>query len=277
MAAPTVRKLGEALGGEIAGLDLSRPIDGETFAGIESALDEHLVLVFRDQQLDAPALAAFGQRFGLPRPHALKAYRHPDHDDVSYIRNVDDEGNIDPFGNIRATTWHADATYESELPRLAILHAREIPSSGGGTFFANMCAAYDALPESQQGRLASLVGLHGYATGPAGGYYKGKLDHSQEFPEQRRPGMTRHPRTGRAILNVNPMHVHGFECLNQTEALEIVEEMASHSVQDRFVYHHEWRVGDVLVWDEQATMHRGAGDAPEEERRVLLRTIVYPN
>ena len=134
MAAPTVRKLGEALGGEIAGLDLSRPIDGETFAGIESALDEHLVLVFRDQQLDAPALAAFGQRFGLPRPHALKAYRHPDHDDVSYIRNVDDEGNIDPFGNIRATTWHADATYESELPRLAILHAREIPSSGGGTF-----------------------------------------------------------------------------------------------------------------------------------------------
>jgi len=276
MAGLTVRKLGEALGGEIAGLDLAKPIDSEAFAGIESALDEHLVLVFREQDLDAPALAAFGQCFGVPRPHALKAYRHPDHNDVSYIRNVDDEGNIDPFGNIRATTWHADATYEAELPRLAILHARELPSSGGGTYFANMCAAYGALPRETQQRLTELVGLHGYATGPAGGHYKGQLDHSQEYPEQRRPGMRCHPRTGQPILFVNPMHVHGFDDLGQDESLDIVEAMAAHATQDRFVYHHQWRLGDVLVWDEQATIHRGAGDSPEGERRVLLRTIVYP-
>ena len=274
---PTIRPLADALGGEISYIDLSRPLDDATFARIEDALDRHLVLVFRDQQLDAPALAAFGRRFGTPRPHALQAYRHPDHDDISYIRNVDDDGNFDPFGKIRATTWHADATYEAELPRLAILHALEIPSSGGGTYFANMCAAYDALPTAKQQRLASLVALHGYATGPAGGYYKGKLDHSQDFPEQRRPGVMPHPRTGRPILYVNPMHVHGFEGLEQMEALELVEEMAAHSVQDRFVYHHEWRVGDVLIWDEYATLHRGAGNAPDGERRVLIRTIVYPN
>ncbi len=84
-------------------------------------------------------------------------------------------------------------------------------------------------------------------------------------------------KTGRPILFVNPMHVHGFEALGKKEALDIVKAMAAHATQDRFVYHHQWQVGDVLVWDEQATMHRGAGDSPEGERRVLLRTIVYPN
>ena len=273
----TVTRLSDALGAAISGVDLRESLDNITFEAIEAALDEHLVILFRDQDLDAPALAAFGQRFGAPRPHALQTYRHPDHDDISYIRNVDDTGNFDPFGHVRATTWHADATYEAELPRLAILHAREMPSSGGGTYFANMCAAYDALPPETQQQLTQRIGLHGYATGPAGSAYKGKLDPSQEYPEQRRPGMRHHPRTGRPILFVNPMHVHGFEGLGQDEALNIVEAMAAHATEDRFVYHHHWQVGDVLVWDEQATMHRGAGDSPEGERRVLLRTIVYPN
>ncbi len=274
---PHVKPLGKTLGGEISGIDLSGPLDDDTIAWIEDAFDRFQVLVFRNQDLDAPTLASFGRRFGRPRPHALERYRHPDHDDVSYIRNVDDAGNIDPFGQIRATTWHADATYEATLPRLAILHAREIPSAGGGTWFANMCTAYDALPGAMQQRLATLTGLHGYATGPAGRYYEGQLNAHQDYPEQRRPAVLAHPRTGRPILFVNPMHVHGFDGLSRDEALELVEELAAHSVRDRFTYHHAWRVGDVVMWDEYATMHRGAGDSAPGERRVLLRTIVYPD
>lgn len=274
---PTTRPLGDALGTEVTGIDLSQPLDDATITWIEDAFDRHPVLVFRDQTLDAPALAAFGRRFGTPRPHALERYRHPDHDDVSYIRNVDESGKIDPFGLVRATTWHADATYETALPRLAILHALEIPSSGGGTYFANMCAAHDGLPEATRQRLGSLVGLHGYATGPAGSYYEGQLNSHQDYPEQRRSAVMPHPRTGRPILFVNPMHVHGFEGMDDVDALELVEELAAHAVQDRFVYHHSWRAGDVLMWDECATMHRGAGDSAPEERRVLLRTIIYPD
>ena len=273
---PTLRPLGDALGTEVLGLDLSGPLDEPTITWIDEAFDRHLVLVFRNQKIDAPALADFGRRFGTPRPHALERYRHPDHDDVSYIRNVDDTGKIDPFGLVRATTWHADATYETELPRFAILHALEIPSSGGGAYFANMCTAYDALPEAMQQRLNSLVGLHGYATGPAGGHYEGQLNPDQVYHEQRRPAVARHPRTGRPILFVNPMHVHGFKDMERETALDLVEELASHSVQDSFVYHHAWRVGDLLMWDERATMHRGAGDSAPEERRILLRTIIYP-
>lgn len=273
---PHVKPLGGALGGEVSGIDLSHPLDNATFAWIEDAFDTYQVLVFRDQDLDAPRLAAFGRRFGTPRPHALERYRHTDHHDVSYIRNVDDAGNIDPFGHIRASTWHADATYEPVLPRLAILHALAIPSTGGGTWFTNMCAAYDALPAETQKRLAMLTGLHGYATGPAGRYYEGQLNAHQKYPERRRPAVLAHPRTGRPILFVNPMHVHGFDGMSQDDALRLVNVLAAHSVQDRFTYHHAWRVGDVVMWDEYATMHRGAGDSTPGERRILLRTIVYP-
>jgi len=272
-----LRPLSDALGAEVTGLDLSQPLVDAALAWIEDAFDAHQVLVFRNQRLDAPALAAFGRRFGIPRPHALERYRHPDHDDISYIRNVDDAGNFDPFGQIRATTWHADATYEESLPRLAILHALEVPVEGGGTLFANMCAAYNGLSEAMRRRLASLVGLHGYATGPAGSYYAGQLKAHQNYPEQRRPAVLTHPRTGRSILFVNPMHVHGFEGMDREAAHQLVEELAAHSVQDKYVYHHAWRIGDVLMWDEFATMHRGAGDSPSGQRRVLLRTIVYPD
>jgi len=83
--------------------------------------------------------------------------------------------------------------------------------------------------------------------------------------------------TGRPILFVNPMHTYGFVGMAQEEAWPLIEELAEHATQDRFVYYHRWRVGDVLMWDERATMHRGAGDYRPEERRIMLRTIVYPN
>ena len=88
---------------------------------------------------------------------------------------------------------------------------------------------------------------------------------------------TRDPVTGRPILFVNPLHTHGFQGMAKDEAWKLIEELAAHSTQDRFVYYHSWRVGDVLMWDEKATLHRGAGDYRPDERRVMLRTIVYPN
>jgi len=86
-----------------------------------------------------------------------------------------------------------------------------------------------------------------------------------------------HPVTGRPILFVNPMHTHGFEGMRREEAWQLIEELAAHATQERFTYYHSWQVGDLLIWDERATMHRGAGDYHPEERRIMLRTIVYPN
>ena len=276
--APQLRPLGATLGAEAVGVDLSR-LDDATFAWIKESFAEHPVLVFRDQRLGAADLAAFGRRFGVPRKHALVKYRHPDHEEVSWLTNVDEDGGIDWYGVKRATDWHTDSTYEEQLPLLAMLHALEIPSTKGGTIFADMRAAYDALPEATKQRLATLEGLHGRSTGPAGerlyGDDKGKTE--KRYTEVARPAVMPHPVTGRPILFVNPMHTHGFVGMAREGAWALIEELAAHATQERFVYYHQWRVGDVLIWDERATMHRGAGDYRPDERRVMLRTIVYPN
>ena len=277
--APELRPLGEALGTETLGVDLSQPIDDPTFAWIAQAFAEHPVLVFRNQHLGAAELAAFGSRFGAPQRHALVSYRYPGVPEVSWLRNVDDAGDIDWYGVKRATDWHTDSTYEEVLPRLAILHALEVPAAKGGTMFADMCAAYDALSPDMKERLANLVGLHGRSSGPAGerlyGDDKGATE--KKYDELPRPAVINHPVTGRPILFVNPMHTHGFEGMEREKAWELIEELAAHATQDCFTYYHSWRVGDLLMWDERATMHRGAGDYHPEERRVMLRTIVYPN
>ena len=280
MTARELRPLGPALGAEAIGVDLSKPLDAETFAWIEAAFAEHSVLVFCNQDLGPGELAAFGRRFGRPKIHSLVDYRHAEFPEVSWLTNVDKDGNIDWFGVKRATDWHTDSPYEEVPPRLAILHAKEVPSQKGGTMFADMRAAYEALDEAMKRRLEGLVGLHGRHDGPAGvRLYDGDPEQTLDraYSEKARPAVIRHMVTGRPILFVNPLHTHGFEGMTKDEAWRLIEELAEHSTQDRFVYYHAWRVGDVLMWDEQATMHRGAGDYRPNERRIMLRTIVYPN
>src|SRR3954451_15600799 len=275
---PQLRPLGETLGTEALGVDLSR-LDDATFGWIERAFAEHPVLVFRTQKLEAADIAAFARRFGAPRQHALVKYRHREYPEVSWLTNVEEDGRVDWYGVKRATDWHTDSTYEEEPPLLAMLYALEVPSAKGGTMFADMRAAFDALPEKTKQRLGGLTGLHGRSDGPAGeklyGDDKGKTE--KQYHEQPRPAVTRHPVTGRPILFVNPMHTHGFVGMQREEAWPLIEELAEHSTQDRFVYYHSWQPGDLLIWDERATMHRGAGDYAPQERRVMLRTIVYPS
>ena len=124
------------------------------------------MLVFRGQDLGAPELAAFGRRFGEPRPHALIKYRHAECPEVSWLTNVEETGKVDWYGVKRATDWHTDSTFEDTLPLLAVLHAKEVPSEKGGTMFADMRAAWEALPEARKQLLSGLTGLHGRSTVP---------------------------------------------------------------------------------------------------------------
>lgn len=275
-----LRPLGETLGTEALGVDLSRPVDAETLTWIEDAFAEHPVLVFREQNLGPAELAAFGRLFGRPKIHSLVDYRHADYPEVSWLTNVDKDGKIDWFGVKRATDWHTDSPYEEVPPRLAILHAKEVPSSKGGTMFADMRAAYDGLAPAMKERLAGMTGLHGRHDGPYGvRLYEGDPEQNldRKYTEKALPAIVSHPVTGRPILFINPLHTHGFAGMGKDDAWALIEELAEHSTQDRFVYYHSWRVGDLLMWDERATMHRGAGDYEPSERRIMLRTIVYPN
>ena len=195
---PQLRPLGETLGTEAIGIDLSQPMDDATNAWVQRAFADNPVLVFRDQDLTALELAAFGRRFGTPRMHALIKYRHADCPEVSWLTNVEEDGKVDWYGVKRATDWHTDSTYEDRLPLLAILHAREVPSEKGGTMFADMRAAYDALPEVRRQQLEGLTALHGRSIGPAGeklyGDEKGKTE--KVYKDVHWPAVTRHPVTG---------------------------------------------------------------------------------
>jgi alpha-ketoglutarate-dependent 2,4-dichlorophenoxyacetate dioxygenase len=156
-----------------------------------------------------------------------------------------------------------------------------VPSEKGGTMFVDMRAAYDTLPQDRKQLLAGLTGLHRRGTGPAGerlyGNEKGVVEKQYLVQDTQWPAVVRHPVTGREILFVNPMHTNGFVGMTQEESWPLIEELTEHATRDQAVYYHNWRVGDVVMWDERATMHRGAGDSRPEERRIMLRTIVYPN
>jgi taurine dioxygenase len=159
-----------------------------------------------------------------------------------------------------------------------MLHSLEIPSEKGGTMFADMRAAYDALPDQQKKRLDGLTAVHGDATGPAG-YRRGRKGtdptHEAGENESRHPAIRVHPVSGRRVLFVNPMHTVGFEGMDEAQAVRLIEELAAHATQEPFVYYHQWKVGDVVMWDEASTMHRNAGDYKPTDRRVFMRTIVF--
>jgi taurine dioxygenase len=280
-ASLSLRPLGKKLGTEIQEVDLSR-LDDATFAAIEEVFRDHPVLVFRDQRLGAAQLADFGARFGKLRPHILENYRHPDHPNVSFITNVAKDGSVDKFGVTRASSWHADETYDppEKLPRLAILHAVEVPQEKGGTIFADMYAAYETLAPAMKEKLARMTGRHGYTDGPdAWKIYEPEhiRQRNDGRPECLHPAVKPHPVTGRNVLFVNPTHCHGFVGMTNEESAPLIEELRDHSTRDDLTYYHAWRVGDVVIWDEIATMHRGAADAAPEARRIMLRTIVHPS
>src|SRR5258708_9103783 len=134
-----------------------------------------------------------------------------------------------------------------------MLHALEVRATKGGTMFANMCAAYEALPEAMKQRLAGLVGLHGRTDGPAGTKLytleENERMTDKKYPEQPRPAVIPHPVTGRPILFVNPMHVHGFVGMDPAAAWELIEELAAHSTPERLVCYPSWPVLPPPLFD----------------------------
>lgn len=271
-----LRKLGLTFAAEVSGIDLSQPLDAATFAALTEALYTHHLLVLHDQELAPAEFRAVAQQFGALQPHALRKYHHEDFADLSWLTNVKPDGVIDSFGVKRATTWHTDATSSEHPPAMAMLYAYEVPDSGGGTLFADMEAAFAALPKARRERLAGLTGLHRYAGGPGGAMYRNVLDpdQHQDRMDFRHPAVLTHPHTGRPILYVNSIHTRGFDGMTDAEGVSLVEDLMVHATRPELVYRHDWRAGDLVMWDEYGTMHRSAGDYPPEQRRVMLRALV---
>ena len=268
------------LGAEVAGIDVSQPLTASDVKAIVSAWSDRLVLIFHDQKLTDPELIAFSKNFGELDPPGPNPYGQPflrDHPELNVISNVVENGR--PIGNLGAgeAVWHADMTYVEIPPKAAMLHALEAPppESGGNTYFANMFAAYESLPENLKKAADGKIAVHDASTNSGGMLRKGY----KEVTDVRQTVGAHHPlvrtelQTGRKALFLGRRpnaYVLGLE-LAESEAL--LDALWAHATQPRFILCHQWKVGDLLMWNNVSVLHRRDPFDPET-RRVMHRSQI---
>jgi taurine dioxygenase len=273
-----VRKLADALGAEIEGLDLSRPIADDVFTEVRAAWLEHLVIRFRGQRLTDPQVLAFSRHFGEldpPGPNQLGRPFLADHPQMNVISNIK-QGGV-PIGGLGdgEAIWHADMTYVERPPMAAILYAIELPPAGGDTYWANMNLAYESLPAALKRRIAGLEAVHDATYNSAGVMRKGhkEVTDPRTAPGARHPLVRKHPETGRESLFLGRRRNSYLVGMELAESERLLDELWRHATQPRFTFCQQWRVGDVLIWDNRCTLHRRDAFDPAA-RRLLHRTQI---
>lgn len=278
-AAIAVLPTGAPLGAEILGVDLSQDLDTATLETIRRAWDEHLVLLFRDQQLNEPLLLAFARHFGELDPPGPNPYGRtilPEYPELNVISNVRDADGR-PIGNLGdgEAVWHADMTYIDTPPKGAIVYGVEIPSGQGDTYFANMITAYATLADELKQRIAGERAVHDAAHNSAGMLRQGyeKIDDVRQTPGVQHPLVRTDPATGRQALFLGRRPHAYIPGLSVQESEEVLDALWEHAGSMRFAWRHRWRVGDVLMWQNLWVLHRRDGFDPDT-RRVLLRAQI---
>ncbi|MCA8166379.1 MULTISPECIES: TauD/TfdA dioxygenase family protein [Burkholderia] len=267
-----------ALGAEIVGLDLSRPIGEDDFARIHRAHLDHHVVVFRDQRITPDEHVAFSARFGPLQRHVLAQFALPGHPEVLIVSNILENGQPIGLGDA-GHFWHSDLSYKEKPSLGSLLHAQELPAEGGDTLFANMHLAWDALPEALkrevEGRRAEHTYLARYAELQARSPWRPNLTPEQiaQVKAVDHPIVRTHPETGRRALFVSEHFTTRIVGLPEDESRALLDELFAHSVRDEFVYRHQWREHDLVFWDNRSLMHLAAG-TPDHLRRKLYRTTI---
>ena len=275
----SIRPLDAPLGAELAAADLARPLAPAERDAIADAWSRRLVLVARGQRFSDPELLAFTRRFGEldpPGPNPYGAAFLPEFPEINVISNVIEGGR--PIGNLGAgeAVWHADMTYVEVPPKAAVLHALEVPADGGGdTSFADMFAAWEALPDELRRAAEGRVAGHDASRNSAGLLRKGY----REVTDVRETVGARHPLvrtdrdTGRRALFLGRRRNAYVEGLEVAESEALLDALWTHATAERFRMRHRWRVGDVLVWSNLAVLHRREAFDPDA-RRVMHRTQI---
>jgi len=278
-----IKDLDAALGAEVVDVELAEPLPPATFAAIEAAWRERLVVVFRGQKLSDPQLIAFSRNFGEldpPGPNPYGEAFNKQHPEINIISNVIEQGR--PIGSLGdgEAVWHADMTYVEVPPKAAVLHALEVPppEAGGNTYFANMFAACEALPAELKQAAAGKIAVHDASRNSAGELRKGyqPVTDVRETVGAHHPLIRTEPKSGRKALFLGRRpnaYVLGIE-LAESEAL--LDALWRHATQPRFAMCHRWRLGDVLMWNNLAVLHRRDPFDPTT-RRVMHRSQIRGN
>jgi taurine dioxygenase len=269
-AAIGIHPVAGALGAEVSGLDLARPLDDATVAALRQAWLEHLVLFFRDQNLSPAQFLAFARRFGEP-------IEYP------FVRGLDDYPEIIPvlklehervnFGGV----WHSDTAYLDVPPMASMLVAREIPPFGGDTLFANMYLAYETLSDGMKRMLDGLVAVNSSAKADASRTREDRMkDRAREAARDyvaAHPVVRRHPETGRRALYVNVAHTVRFDGMTEEESAPLLAFLFQHQIRPEFTCRFRWRSGSIAFWDNRCAQHHAINDY-RGHRRLLHRVTL---
>jgi len=284
----SVRPLHPLFVGEVGGVDIGRPLDTATVAALWQAIDRYAVLVFRGQMLDDERQMDFARQFGeleLPRSGRADVKRRlrPEMSDISnldeqgQLRRRDDARRFDQLGN---RLWHTDGSFRRIPAALSMLYAHRVPRPGplgdGETEFADLRAAYDALPAATKAEIADLVALHDIAWSRAQlGFTELLFGEKDVLPPVPQRLVRVHPGSKRKTLY---LAAHASEIVGWPlpDGRLLLRDLIEHATRPEFVYRHAWREGDLVIWDNRCTMHRGrAFDEREvrDLRRVTTRDI----
>jgi taurine dioxygenase len=268
-----VAPLTGALGAEISGVDLSRPLGNEMFSEIHQAFLDHLVIFFRDQKLEPGQLADFARRFGKLDPHhVLKGMDgHPEV--LEIVRERTDK-------KIFAPGWHMDVTWQEKPVLGAMLYGLEVPDVGGDTLFANQYLAYETLSPGLKKTLEGLKAVHGTA--------KVYGDKAEDYTyvnnivtdranaatyENVHPVVRTHPETGKKALFLNDHYVLRFENMTVEESMPLLKYLWQHAIRPEFTCRFRWTDGSIAFWDNRCLMHTPIDDYFGKRRQMWRITI----
>jgi len=279
----TVRQVGPCFAAEVTGIDLTKSLSAEDIGAIHAGMDRYAVLIFHEQDFNDEQQLAFTQSLGsielaigtsLRRP---EEYRLPptfadvsnlDQDNKPFAR--DDRRRLFGIGN---RLWHSDSSFKAVPAKYSLLHARVIPSKGGNTEFADMRAAYDALDQDSKELIDPLICEHSQMYSRAKlGFSDFTAEERERFKPVRQRLVRTHPSTGRKSLYLSS-HAGTIVGWPEPEAKALLMDLTEAATQREFVYSHAWRVGDLVMWDNRATMHR-ARPFPHHEPRDVRRTTL---
>lgn len=278
-----IKPLKPSFGAEILDIDLSADIDDAIFREIEKTFNEHSVVLFRDQQITDEQHVQFSRRFGELEIHVLREFVKPAKPELFVLSNVVENGKsigIKDAGNY----WHTDLSYTRAPSRGSIMYALEVPHDEGGrplgdTQFASTAAAYSMLSEDMKTRVGSLKAIHRFwdrylrERKIAGSDVVISDERRAQTPDVVHPIVRTHPFTGRKCLYVNEGFTIGIEGMPDNESRALLEELFAHCTREELVYRHEWRRGDLVMWDNCATLHRATVDYGSRPRLMQRTTL----
>ena len=264
----SIKPLSPIIGAEVIGVDLTEPVQEQTFQELHDALMKHLVLFFREQFITLDQQKEFGRLFGdlHVHPAAPGPEGHPE------IINVHADENS---SWVVGETWHSDVTCDDEPPMGSILHLNQVPAVGGDTMYANMYEAYEALSEPMRDCLVGLTAVHDSEQTLTVRYGNdGRFRDPQErYPSAVHPVVRTHPVTGRKALYVNSSYTTAINGLSKQESTALLDMLFKHIATPEFHCRFRWRPNSVAFWDNRATQHKAVWDYYPETRSGFRVTV----